>query len=44
MMTFMELNGMEIQCTDSELIALGLGIASGKIMLEHILDWIREHS
>lgn len=44
MMAFMELNGMEIICTDEELIELGLGIASGKIKQEQILNWIIIHN
>ena len=43
MMTFMELNGMEIFCTNEELIELGFGIASGKIGQEQILNWIIAH-
>ena len=31
MLVFLELNGMEIECSEEELIALGLGIASGEI-------------
>lgn len=44
MMTFMELNGMGIICTDLELIELGLGIASGNIGQEQILNWIIVHN
>ena len=44
MMTFMELNGMEIFCTNEELIEFGLGIASGKIGQEQILNWIIVHN
>jgi len=44
MMTFMELNGLEIICSNEELIELGLGIASGKIGQENILIWLIKHS
>lgn len=44
MMTFMELNGMEIFCTNEELIELGIGIASGKIAQEQILNWLIVHN
>lgn len=44
MLTFMELNGMQIQCTDNELIDLGLSVASGISSQKDILDWIVLHS
>ena len=43
MLTFLEVNGIRIECTDNELIALGLGIAAGEINYEEILDWILNH-
>ena len=43
MLTFLEVNGIRIECTDNELIDLGLGVASGKIGYEEILDWILIH-
>lgn len=44
MLTFMELNGMQVQCTDKELIDLGLSVASGISSQKDILDWIVLHS
>lgn len=44
MMTFMELNNLEIKCSDEELISLGLNIASGKLEQQQILSWIIAHS
>ena len=43
MLTFLEVNGIRIKCTDSELIELGLGVAAGKIKYEELLDWILDH-
>lgn len=43
MMTFIEINGMEIECSNEELIQLGLGIAAGEISQEMILKWISNH-
>lgn len=43
MITFMELNGIEIFCTNEELIELGFSIASGKTGQEQILNWIIAH-
>ena len=43
MLTFLEVNGIRIECTDNELIELGLGVAAGNIKYEEILDWILIH-
>lgn len=44
MMTFLEINGIEIDCTDEELIILGLGLADGTINDIELLNWIINHS
>ncbi len=44
MLVFLELNGMEMECSEEELIALGLGIASGKIEEKDVGFWIVEHN
>ena len=44
MMTFLEINGIEIDCTDEELIILGLGLADGSINDIELLNWIISHS
>lgn len=44
MMSFLEINGIEIDCTDEELIILGLGLADGSINDIELLDWIISHS
>lgn len=44
MLVFLELNGMEINCSDEELIVLGLGIASGEIKDEDTVPWILNHT
>ena len=44
MMIFLEMNGIEISCTDGELIKLGLGLADGKINDKDLLNWIIENS
>jgi death-on-curing protein len=43
MMVFLELNGMPIDCTDDELIALGLGLADGRVSASQLEQWIRSH-
>lgn len=44
MITFLEINVVEVTCTDEELITLGLGLADGSIGDEDLLNWIIEHS
>ncbi len=43
MLTFLEMNGIHLTCTDDELIALGLGLASGEIDYESLLEWVYAH-
>lgn len=40
MMTFLKLNGMSIECSDEDLIYLGLNLASGKMSHEELVIWI----
>lgn len=44
MLVFLEINGIEILCTDEELIELGLGVADGSVSDKDLLHWIIEHS
>ena len=44
MITFLEINGVEVTWTDEELITLGLGLADGTIDDEDLLNWIIDHS
>lgn len=44
MITFLEINGVEVTCTDEELITLGLGLADGTIDDEDLLNWTIDHS
>ena len=44
MLSFLEFNGVHLKCTDDELIALGLGIASGSIQYDELLKWIYDHA
>lgn len=43
MLTFLEVNGIRLDCTDEELIEIGLGVASGSITYEALLNWIVNH-
>lgn len=44
MITFLEINGLEITCSDEELIILGLGLADGEINDKDLLNWLIDHS
>jgi death-on-curing protein len=44
MLVFLEVNGIEVKCTDDELINLGLGVADGSTDNKDLLGWIIEHS
>ena len=44
MLTFLSVNGVEISCTDEELVETGLNLASGLMDCEALLAWLREHS
>ena len=44
LLVFLEINGMEIDCVNEELVALGLGVASGKMMDEDVMLWILSHT
>ncbi len=44
MLVFLEINGIEINCTDDELIKLGLGLADGSVNNMNLLGWIIDHS
>ena len=42
MLTFLELNGIRLHCTDEDIVAAGLGVASGEMGYEDLLVWVRE--
>ena len=43
MLSFLEMNGIRIQCSDDEIIRIGLSIASGDMTYQELLDWIYQH-
>lgn len=44
MLIFLALNGVEIFCTQQELIDIGLRLASGNLKPEELFKWLNEHS
>ena len=43
MLTFLEVNGVHLECTNREVADAGLGVASGKMDYEQLLKWERSH-
>jgi len=43
MLSFLEMNGIRLQCTDDELVDIGLSVASGKMKYEELLQWVQDH-
>lgn len=43
LLTFLEVNGIQLNCTSEEIAHIGLGIASGAAGYTELLKWIREH-
>ena len=43
MLTFLEVNGLHLNCTSEDVVHAGLGGASGAMTYEQLLDWVFEH-
>ena len=43
MLTFLEMNGIRLQCTDDELVDIGLSVACGRMKYEKLLQWVLDH-
>ena len=43
MLSFLEMNGIRLQCTDDELVHIGLSVASGRMKYEELLQWVLDH-
>ena len=43
MLSFLEMNGVRIKCTDDELVNIGLSVADGSMSYEDLLQWVIEH-
>jgi death on curing protein len=44
MVTFLGMNGHELEATDAEVVAEILALADGTVSEEALADWIRQHS
>ena len=43
LLIFLDVNGVVMEYSDADLIALGLGMADGSLDYEGVLDWIQQH-
>ena len=43
MLTFLEVNGIRLECSDEELVHIGLSVADGSMSYEQLLTWVQEH-
>ena len=43
MLTFLEINGIPLQCSDEDIVKAGLGVAAGTMSYEQLLSWVMEH-
>lgn len=43
MITFLEVNGIYLDCTNDEVVQIGLGLAEGSLKYDELLEWIKNH-
>lgn len=43
MLTFLEVNGIRMDCTNADVVHAGLSVADGTMDYEGLLAWVREH-
>lgn len=43
MISFLELNGIHLTCTNEDVVDAGLSVASGSMDYNGLLQWIKEH-
>ena len=44
MLTFMEVNGIRMDCTNEEVYETGMSVADGSMGYDELLEWIRNHA
>ena len=43
MLTFLEVNGIHMECTNEEVVEVGLSVASDTMDYDALLQWVRGH-
>ena len=44
MLTFLEVNGIHVNCTNEDVFNIGIGVADGSISYEELRVWVRSHA
>ena len=44
MLTFLEVNGIHMDCTNEEVVTVGLRVADGSMSYEDLLEWVLNHT
>ena len=42
MLTFLEVNGIRVECSDEEIVHVGFAVADGSMNYEALRDWLQE--
>lgn len=43
MLTFLEVNGIRLDCTNEDIVHVGLSVANGSMKYDALLAWIKDH-
>ena len=43
MLTFLEVNGIHMDCTNDDVAETGLAVAAGNVDYDALLQWVRDH-
>ena len=43
MLTLLEVNGIRLECTNDEIVEVGLSVAAGQMRYEELRDWVFAH-
>ena len=43
MLTVLEVNGIHMECTNEEVVEVGLSVASGTMDYDSLFQWVRDH-
>lgn len=43
MLSFLEMNGVPVQCSDEKLVRIGLSVADGSMEYDELLQWVLDH-
>ena len=43
MLSFLEMNGIRLNCSDDELVQMGLSVADGSMGYAQLLQWVLDH-